>query len=674
MLQKRLFSQSPSAYQLFDRARRRTRPLYESDQQKHLRERSEADYLLLSLTNCGETWLRVMLGRAMQLEYASDCLQEVNLQDLYSFSERLPTLPAIKPMHEKFGQWGHTYAGQKVILLVRDPRDAAISRYHQHQEALRDELGYEKLDRYVCESDDFAAYIQFYNDWQNYRDRPTEFHPEAFLRIRYEDLSVDTFKEMKRIVQFLGLPISDSNLRSAINDASFHNSQKDAVGRYTRELSSASINFVDEAVTTQLDSTYGYGFSFQDSHLIPQLGKFYYSAFTTAQSNRLKISVIAPDLAGGGTTRVYLVANALQRLGHHVTVVGAQFSEELYPVPPENLNVYPIKAERSLQYIKALKQILPTLDGDVLYTIKPRPTSLGTALIKKLTSHKPLIVDIDDWEMSWVRSYRPTPKQLARDILKPNGALRDPEHPAYMEWMEKLVSHADAVTVTTQFLQDKFGGYYLPNGKDTALFNPAFYDPAQIRARYGLSNYRVLMFPGTVRPHKGLEDVLVALDQLNEPDFRLVIVGGRKPDSYEDDLLKKWGRWLIKLPRFPINAMAEIVSAAHIVVVPQRDYATAKAQFPLKLTDGMSMAKPIISTRVGDIPDILKDSGYLVDPESPEQIAAQIKHIFANPEEAMYKGRIAHMRCVAHYSTARMGEVLEKVLHPFMPAGTSPER
>lgn len=376
----------------------------------------------------------------------------------------------------------------------------------------------------------------------------------------------------------------------------------------------------------------------------------------------LKISVVAPDLAGGGTTRVYLVANALQQLGHEVTVVGAQFAQQLYPVPPENLKVQAVPARRSLQYLQALKPLLSHLNGDIIYAIKPRPTSFGTALLKKLISGKPLIVDIDDWEMSWMSPYRPSIKQIARDLLKSGGALRNPEHSLYLEWMESLVSRADAVTATTQFLQSKFDGHYLPNGKDTSVFDPDRYDAVSSRAKYGLADYRVLMFPGTARPHKGLEDVLLALDQLNESDLRLVIVGGRRPDSYEDDLFKRWGRWLIKLPRFPIDEMAEVVSAAHVVVVPQRDRSTAKAQFPLKLTDGMAMAKPIISTRVGDIPNILAQSGYLVDPESPEQIAAQMKAIFTHPEEAARKGRMARDRCITHYSTARMGERLKDVI------------
>lgn len=367
--------------------------------------------------------------------------------------------------------------------------------------------------------------------------------------------------------------------------------------------------------------------------------------------------------------RVYLVANALQQMGCEVTVVGPQFGEQLYPPPPQNLNVLAVPARRSLQYTKDLGKLLSQIDGDLIYAIKPRPTSFGTALLKRTLSKHPVIVDIDDWEMSWFEPYRPKPKQLARDILTSAGALHNPEHPLYLEWMESWVSKADGVSVATHFLQKRFGGHYLPNAKDTQIFDPAHYNPALSRQKYGLEGYKVLMFPGTARPHKGLEDVLTALDQLDWPDLRLVIVGGRKPDGYEDELFRQWSRWLIKLPRFPIDEMAEVVAAAHVVVVPQRDRATAQAQFPLKLTDGMAMAKPIIATTVGDIPEVLSGAGYLVEPESPMQIAEQIALIFKDLEAANRVGRRARDRCIEHYSTQAMAKRLavmfgELGIHP----------
>jgi glycosyltransferase involved in cell wall biosynthesis len=381
----------------------------------------------------------------------------------------------------------------------------------------------------------------------------------------------------------------------------------------------------------------------------------------------LKISVIAPDLSGGGTTRVYLVAQVLQRLAETVEVVGFSSGESLYPPPPVGLPVKAIAFSEFSHPRERLKQILSAIDGDLIYAIKPKLTSLGVALVRKLQTKRPVFVDIDDWELSWhggdEHRYRPSPKQFARDVLKPQGALRrEVDHPFYLEWMEKMVRYADRVTVNTGFLKNRFGGVYLPNGRDTDLFDPSRVNPEASRQRYGLSDYRVLMFPGTARPHKGLEDVLMALDRLNQPDLRLVIAGGRKPDDYEDRLMERWGQWMIKLPRHPIEQMPEVVAAAHVVVVPQRSTPTANAQFPLKLTDAMAMAKPILSTRVGDIPSILGETGYLVDANAPDQIADQLEWIFQNLEQANHLALKARERCVKHYSIDSMAAILSEMI------------
>jgi glycosyltransferase involved in cell wall biosynthesis len=117
-----------------------------------------------------------------------------------------------------------------------------------------------------------------------------------------------------------------------------------------------------------------------------------------------------------------------------------------------------------------------------------------------------------------------------------------------------------------------------------------------------------------------------------------------------------------KLPKTPVEVMPEIVAAAHIVVVPQRDTLTARAQFPLKLSDGMAMGKPVLSTRVGDIPEILGETGYLVDPGCPEQIAEQIQLIFENLDSANQRGLRARERCIEKYSIETMASTLSQVI------------
>ncbi|ARV63251.1 glycosyl transferase group 1 [Nostocales cyanobacterium HT-58-2] len=384
------------------------------------------------------------------------------------------------------------------------------------------------------------------------------------------------------------------------------------------------------------------------------------------KQRKLKFSLVVSDLAGGGSVRAFLLAQVLKKLDYEVEIVGFLFGKELYALPPNGINIVSIPGRNYPEFLNSSWQVLQKIDGDIIYAVKPKVTSFGLSLLKKISSHRPLLLDMDDWELSWYGGfewkYRPSLKQFARDILKKDGALRFPDHPLYIQWIESLVPKADAVTIDTQFLKERFGGVYIPNGKDTAMFNPDIYDSQASRMRYGLSDYRILMFPGAPRPHKGIEDILMALDRLNQLDLRLVIVGGNPYDDYDDKLIQRWGRWIIKLPKYPVEVMPEIVAAAHVVVVPQRDTIIARAQFPLKLTDGMAMAKPVLSTRVGDIPEILGEAGYLVDPNSPEQIAEQIQCIFQDFELAKERGRKARERCIEKYSIEVMASTLKSVI------------
>jgi len=380
----------------------------------------------------------------------------------------------------------------------------------------------------------------------------------------------------------------------------------------------------------------------------------------------VKISLVVSDLSEGGTLRAFLLAQVLKSLNHTVEIVGFIYGNEIITAPPSGMTIVSVPGKNYPGFLSSAKELLQKLDGDIIYVCKPKPRSFGIGLLKKISSKRPLFLDIDDWELSWHGGYefkyRPNLKQLYRDIFKQNGALKFPDHPLYVQWMEKLVSMADLVTVDTQFLQKRFGGVYLPNGKDTNMFNPDKYNITASKKLYGLSEYRVLMFPGAPRPHKGVEDVLIALDKLNRPDIKLVIVGSNPYDDYDKKVIKKWGHRVIKLSKYPVETMPKVLAAADVVVVPQRKNYTTLAQFPLKLTDGMAMAKPVLSTTVGDIPEILGDTGYLVEPDSPHEIAEQIELIFDNLESAKERGRKARKRCVEKYSVEAMKPILESAI------------
>jgi glycosyltransferase involved in cell wall biosynthesis len=393
---------------------------------------------------------------------------------------------------------------------------------------------------------------------------------------------------------------------------------------------------------------------------------------TVNPHRQTKISIVVSDLSRsgsgrwGGAIRPFLLAQALRQLDYRVELVGIAYNYDTDAILDTDLPIFAYPCGYYSGFFRAACKTIAKIDGDIIYAVKPKTSSFGLALLAKKLKNRPLILDIDDWELSWYGGDRVpepfNPLKLAKDLLKPDGALRYPDCPQYLKWLEGLVDRADCITTHNQFLQKRFGGICVPNGKDIRLFDPKDYDCEKSRKKYGLQQYKILMFPGAPRPYKGVEDLLEALDILQDSELRLAIVGGSPYDDYDRQLKERWGKWIIEIPKAPVKQMPEIVAAAHVIVVPQRDTPAAQAQFPLKLTDAMAMAKPILATKVGDIPKILGDTGFLVEANAPEQLALGIKDIFSDWEAAQAKAQRARVRCIEHYSIESMAEILDRTI------------
>ena len=165
----------------------------------------------------------------------------------------------------------------------------------------------------------------------------------------------------------------------------------------------------------------------------------------------------------------------------------------------------------------------------------------------------------------------------------------------------------------------------------------------------GLKNKRVVMFLGTPRPHKGVDDLLAAFKKIKDLNLKLVIIGAENQQEFLNKIDQSIKDSVIVLPKTPFQKLPELLSIADIIVIPQRRTSDSVGQIPARLFDAMSMAKPIIATRVSDIPEVLDGCGYLVDPNQPSQLVDAIQYILNHSDEARAKGDAARSRCRQKY-------------------------
>ena len=357
----------------------------------------------------------------------------------------------------------------------------------------------------------------------------------------------------------------------------------------------------------------------------------------------MKISVLCFDLSSNAFGRAWLLAQALSGV-YDVEIIGTSRKGGIWaPMADSEISVKEFIWDRYPNFYGIKKNILDAIDGDLILASKLMPTSFGIGLQKKYSSGKPLLVDIDDWELGffyhsgfWGRVGR------FLNFSNPNGL-------PYVWRMERLVGEADGVLVSNRFLQKKFKGVLLPHCRDTSALDPQKFSPGKIKERIGLAGKKVVMFLGTPRPHKGIDDLLVALKKINIPELRLVIIGAENQQEFLKGVDPSVIDRVVVLPKISFQNLPEFLSAADIVAIPQRQTSDSVGQMPAKLFDAMSMAKPIIATRVSDIPEVLEDCGYLVDPSEPSQLADCIQYILSHPAEAKAKGYAARERCKQRY-------------------------
>ena len=128
---------------------------------------------------------------------------------------------------------------------------------------------------------------------------------------------------------------------------------------------------------------------------------------------------------------------------------------------------------------------------------------------------------------------------------------------------------------------------------------------------------------------------------------------------------KKLGERLKAFGLQPFEKVPEFLAMADIVVIPQRRNFATVGQVPAKVFDAMAMAKPIITTNVSDLPEILDNCGWIVEPENSEQLAETIQHIFDHPTQAEEMGWKARQKCVEKYSWDAMDNVLVEVFRKY---------
>ena len=172
------------------------------------------DIFLTSYPRSGNTWSRFLVGN---LVYQQEAVTFLNVErlvpDMYKHSDyTLRTLPRprILKSHECFDP-----RYKRIIYIVRDPRDVAVSNYHweMKQRSMGEAYPIEKFIPRWMEPVYWArlgSWGEHVTSWLSTRQGQPNF-----LLLRYEDLLADPKRELAKVAQLLGFEPTPERLARA---------------------------------------------------------------------------------------------------------------------------------------------------------------------------------------------------------------------------------------------------------------------------------------------------------------------------------------------------------------------------------------------------------------------------------------------------------------------------
>lgn len=174
----------------------------------------------------------------------------------------------------------------------------------------------------------------------------------------------------------------------------------------------------------------------------------------------------------------------------------------------------------------------------------------------------------------------------------------------------------------------------------------------------------IILSVGGICRRKGQLNLLRAARIVCEhyPDVVFMNAGSPWEDQYTEDLIQERRELNLEknflLLRYQAN-MDAFYRKGTVLAIP----ATCEA-FGLSALEAMSYGLPVVSTRCGGPEEIVHDqiTGFLVDVDSPEQIADRIMLLLDHPELANSMGAMGRTRVEEHFSYSRFLESVHQVI------------
>ncbi len=339
---------------------------------------------------------------------------------------------------------------------------------------------------------------------------------------------------------------------------------------------------------------------------------------------------------GGQENRTLHECVGLKRLGARVMVLCKPDSRLKERATAAGLEVrtHPMRSNRDLRAVRFILGLIKSDNIDVIST-HSGDDSFVCAVAGRLSSRKPVIVRTRHLAL-------PITSKITYSMF-PHMVVAVSDYVRKYLVEEKGIDNNRVVSI--------------PTGIDLERFSPASVKDT-LRDELGIGKSTLIV--GTVailRRKKGHHVLLDAVPAIlkEAPDTLFVFVGDGPQRENIEAQIKKLGigdsvRLLGLRPDVP-----SILKGLDIVVLP-----TLQEALGTSILEASAMAKPVISTKVGGVPEVVRDdsTGLLVEPEDPAGLAAAIIRLLKDGELRASMGERGRRMVEEEYSTDKMVDKL----------------
>ena len=301
------------------------------------------------------------------------------------------------------------------------------------------------------------------------------------------------------------------------------------------------------------------------------------------------VAFVSWNLCDNSSARAFYLADMM---GEHVALAGwlkAEARDVWLPISSSPI----VTAFRAARITDAIEQSLEWARSrrfQAVVVSKPRLPGVLIGLALADFASVPIVLDIDEYEPALVSG--PVPEPGRHDWGRLEGH----------SWTDYLISSCEqfeALTVSNEVLQSRFGGDIVRHARDERRFRRCDTVRRLARERFGYAvKDKVVLFLGTPRRHKGLIALAQALSELVDEKYALCIVGHIVDASLFSELkiFLDRGLRIDFWPNQPVTSVPEVMSIADTVCVIQDDeYAISASQTPAKVTEALAFGLPVIA-------------------------------------------------------------------------------